>query len=131
MEIPRGSSRVDIKARKQIIKDYYAKWNAEHPDKRVRNKALNADIHVKFVSINETSGQTSVSYESTLEVFRLTEIMAEATLVKMMPPKRNDKNQRPYSEMLIMHHKTAMLVVGKQRTTGEYVQYCISVWREK
>lgn len=45
MEIPRGSSRADIKARKQIIKDYYAKWNAEHPDKRVRNKALNADIH--------------------------------------------------------------------------------------
>ena len=43
----------------------YAKWIAEHPDKKVWNKALHAYIHIKFLSINETSGQASVSYEST------------------------------------------------------------------
>ena len=43
---------------------------------------------------------------------------------------RDDENQKPYSEMLIMRHKAAMLIVGKQKTTGEYVQYCISS-REK
>ena len=32
MEIPRGNSREDIKARKQIIKDFYATWIAEHPE---------------------------------------------------------------------------------------------------
>jgi hypothetical protein len=47
MEIPRGNSREDIKARRQIIKDFYANWIAEHPEKKVYNKSLKADIHVK------------------------------------------------------------------------------------
>ena len=129
--IPRGNSREDNKARKRIIKDYYAKWIAKHPDKKVWNNALHAFIFVKFRSINETSGQASLSYESTLEVFRMTEILANATLVKSMPPKRNNENQKPYSEILIMHQETAVLVVGKQNTTGEYVQYCISARHKK
>ena len=61
----------------------------------------------------------------------MTEILSGATLVKSMPPKRNDENQKPYSEILVMHQKTAMLVVGKQRSTGEYVQYCISAKNKK
>ncbi len=60
------------------------------------------------------------------EVFRLSEILSEAKLVKRMPPKKDDENQKPYSEILIMKYKGAMLVVGKQKTTSEYVQYCIS-----
>ena len=32
IEIPKGDSREDIKARKQIISDFYAKWMAENPD---------------------------------------------------------------------------------------------------
>ena len=39
------------------------------------NKSLNAFIHIKFQSINETRGQASVSYESTCAVLRLTEIL--------------------------------------------------------
>ena len=126
MEIPRGNSREDNKARKQIIKDFYASWIAYNPEKRIWNKALAAYICVKFRSINETAGQASISYESTREIFRLTEILSESGLIKVMPPKKNDNGQRPYSEILIMRHKSAMLVVGKQKTTNEYVQYCIS-----
>ena len=126
MEIPVGKSREDNKARKQIIKDFYAKWIAEHPDKKVWNKSLNAYILIKYKSINETSGQASMSIDSTREVFRMSEIMSSAKLIKTMPPKRDDENQKPYSRILVMRHKKAMLVVGKQRTTGEYVQYCIS-----
>ena len=131
MEIPKGNSRDDRKARRQIINDYYARWCAEHPDKKAWNKCLKAYIHIKFKSINETAGQASTSFESTLEVFRLTEILSDATLIKRMPPKRGDENQKPYSQILIMRHKTAMLVVGRQRSTGEYVQYCISVFDKK
>ena len=126
MEVPKGRSREDIKTRKQIIKNFYAKWIAMHQDKKVWNKALRAYIYVKFISINETSGQASISYESTLEVLRMAEIMANATLVKRMLPKPGDMNQKPYLEILVMNYKTAKLVVGKQRTTGEYVQYCIT-----
>ena len=131
MEIPRGNSRDDNKTRKQIIKGFYAEWNAAHPDKRVWNRALGDYIHIKYASLNETSGRASMSFESTREVFRLTEILANAKLVKTMPPKRDDDNQKPYSVILIMRHRSAMLVVGKQRTTGEYVQYCISTWDKK
>ena len=34
MEIPRGTSSEDIKTRKKIIGDFYAGWNAAHPDKK-------------------------------------------------------------------------------------------------
>jgi len=57
MEIPRGNSREDTKARRQIIKDFYNNWFSANPDQVVRNKALHADIHVKYSSMNETSGR--------------------------------------------------------------------------
>jgi hypothetical protein len=126
MEIPQGNSREDNKARKQIIKDFYASWIAEHPEKRVWNKDLHAFIYVKFQSSNETAGRASVSYESTCEVLRLSEILSDAKLIKTMPPKKDDANQKPYSEILIMRQRGAMLVVGYQKTKNEYVQYCIS-----
>ena len=130
-EIPKGNTKEDYRARKQIIKDFYAHWISEHPDKKVWNPALNAWIHIKFKSINETSGQASISYESTLEVFRLTDILSHAVLLKKMSPKKGDKNQKPYPEILIMKHNSAVLVIGKQKTTGEYVQYCISAKDKK
>lgn len=126
MEIPQGNSREDNKARKQIIKDFYASWIAEHPDKKVWNIDLNAYIHVKFSSINETAGQASKSYKSTREVLKLTEILSKAKLMKTMSPKKDDENQKPYSEILIMKHRRVKLIVGKQKTKKEYVQYCIS-----
>ena len=131
IEIPKGDSKEDKKARKQIIKDFYARWISANPEKRVWNPALNAFIYVKGKSINETSGQASTSYESTQAVLRLSEILTSAVLVKRMPPKRDNENQKPYSEILVMRQKGATLVVGKQETTGEYVQYCISAKDKK
>ena len=73
-EIPKGSTREDIKARKKIIGDFYASWIEAHPDKKVWNKSLRAYIHVKFQSINETKGHAALSVESTLAVFCLTNL---------------------------------------------------------
>ena len=53
-DIPVGRTKEDIKAREQIIKDFYAQWIAEHPDKKVFNITLGKHICVKFLSINET-----------------------------------------------------------------------------
>lgn len=36
-DIPIGRTKEDIKTREKIIKDFYAKWIAEHPDKKVFN----------------------------------------------------------------------------------------------
>ena len=126
MEIPKGTSPSDLKARKIIIADFYAKWNADHPDKKVWNDSLKAYIHVKYQSINETKGQASVSYESTMAVLKLTEILENAVVTKIKPSKQNDKNQKSYDRMVFMNYKGIRLLVGHQASKDEYVQYCIS-----
>ena len=125
MEIPRGNGLEDIKARKQIIKDFYANWISEHPDKMIWNKSLKAFIHVKYLSINETAGHAALSYESTEAVFQLTYILANAIKCEQWPPKYNDKNQKPFSRMLLMRWHSYRLIVGFQKSTTEYVQYYI------
>ena len=73
--IPIGHTKQDIKAREKLIKDFYAKWIVEHPDKKVWNKDLKSFILVKFISINETYEKAARTIESTLAVFKLTEIL--------------------------------------------------------
>ena len=38
MEIPQGNSREEVKLRDQIIKDFYAGWIAENPEKKCGTK---------------------------------------------------------------------------------------------
>ena len=125
MEIPQGNTREDIKARRQIIKDFYAQWLVAHPEKRVWNKSLKAYIYVKFQSINETAGHAAISYQSTNAVMQLSDVLEKAKLVEKWSPKYNDKNQKPYSKLFLMRWKDCRLIVGLQKSTGEYVQYYI------
>lgn len=126
-EIPLGHTKEDIKVREKLIKDFYANWIAEHPDKMVWNKGLSEYIHIKFLSINETYEKASRSYESTLAVFQLTEILENATLLSTKPAKRNTKNQRQFEVLLMMQYNNIKLTVGRQRSNQELVQYCITV----
>ena len=126
-DIPAGRTKEDIKAREQIIKDFYAQWIAEHPDKKVFNITLGKHICVKFLSINETYEKASRSYESTLAVFRLTEILEKATFVEELPAKRNTCNQKQFEKLLVMRYENIKLTVGLQRSNQDLVQYCITV----
>ena len=47
MNIPQGNSREEVKMRDQIIKDFYAGWIAEHPEKKMWNDDLQDYILVK------------------------------------------------------------------------------------
>lgn len=124
--IPLGVKREDIKAREKIIKDYYAKWIREHPTKKIWNHQLQDYIHVKYQSINETYNKAARNYKSTLAVFKLTEVLENAILTKESEIKKNNKNQKIYSKLLIMKHGYIKLIVGIQRTSQEKVQYCLS-----
>ncbi len=126
MEIPQGKTREEIKAREKIIKDFYARWIANNPSKSVWNRSLNAPIKVKGISINETYEHAARSYESTMEVLHLTEILSEAEVVSIGPHKADDKNQKAFSRVIVMRHKNARLVVGYQPSIGDYVQYSIT-----
>ena len=126
-DIPAGRTKEDIKVREQIIKDFYAQWIAEHPDKKVFNITLGKHICVKFLSINETYEKASRCYESTLAVFRLTEILEKATFVEELPAKRNTRNQKQFEKLLVMRYENIKLTVGLQRSNQDLVQYCITV----
>ena len=124
--IPTGTRKEDIKVREKIIKDFYAKWISENPEKKIWNDDLQDYICVKYQSINETYNKAARRYESTLAVFRLSEVLSRATLKEEKSTKLGDKNQKPYSKLLIMFYDGIKLTVGVQKTTQEKVQYCLT-----
>ena len=115
MEIPQGNTREDIKARRQIIKDFYAQWIAAHPEKRVWNKSLKAYIYVKFQSINETLGHAPVSYESTKAVLNLTDLLSMAVKAKSKKAKTNDKRRKTDSRKAKNHRRVCPILCYKKR----------------
>ncbi|MBO4585999.1 MAG: hypothetical protein J5675_05295 [Bacteroidales bacterium] len=127
MEIPNGSTPEDKKARKSIIGNYYTQWFKENPERKIWNDSLQANIHVKNHSINETKGHASGTYESTEAVMHLTDILRNAIVVKEKTIKKKDNNQKIFSKMIILRYKHVKLTVGFQKSKGEYVQYCITV----
>ena len=52
--------------------------------------------------------------------------MEKAALKSEKNIKPGDKNQKPYSKLLIMLHDGIKLTVGVQKTTQEKVQYCLT-----
>ena len=126
-DIPKGRTKADIKAREKLIKDFYAQWISKHPDKRVWNREMGVFIHIKYISINETYEKAARNYESTLAVFRLTEILENAVKVGEKPTDPNTRNQKPYEKMIMLKHGDVKLLVGLQRSNQEMVQYCITV----
>ena len=125
--IPTGRTKEEIKAREKLIKDFYAQWISEHPDKKVWNRNIGTFIHVKFLSINETYEKAARTYESTLAVFRLTEILENAVKISEKATDQNTRNQKQFEKLIVLKHGEIKLTVGLQRSTQEMVQYCITV----
>ena len=126
MEIPQGNSREEVKLRDQIIKDFYAGWIAENPEKKMWNEDLQDYILVKYLSITETAEKAARQYESTLAVMSLSELLTKSKKVAEVPPKKGTKNQKPFLKMYIMQLDNIKMTVGLQKSTGDKVQYCIT-----
>ena len=126
MEIPQGNSREEVKLRDQIIKDFYAGWIAENPEKKMWNEDLQDYILVKYLSITETAEKAARQYESTLAVMRLSELLTKSKKVAEVPPKKGTKNQKPFLKMYIMQLDNIKMTVGLQKSTGDKVQSCIT-----
>ena len=127
--IPVGNSREEIKLRDKAIKDFYASWNAEHPEKKMWNEDLQDYIHVRFLSIEETSEKAARQYQSTLAVFRLTDLLTKSRKEREVEPKKSTKNQSPFVRMLIMRLDNIKMTVGVQKS-GNKIQYCITALGE-
>ena len=126
MNIPQGNSRVEVKLRDQMIKNFYAGWRAENPEKKMWNDDLQDYILVKYLSITETAEKAARQYESTLAVMRLSELLTKSKKVAEVPPKKGTKNQKPFLKMYIMQLDNIKMTVGLQKSTGDKVQYCIT-----
>jgi hypothetical protein len=138
INISAGDSKDDKKQRKQFIVDFYGKWIAENPDKRLYNKSLQAFIEVRFLSLEETAGHASLKYKSTVAVTFLTEILENAVVKRDIngnivaeQPRPNVKNQARFSKILIMEYEKAnfgkiKLTVGELRGSRQNIQYCIT-----
>ena len=96
MDIPQGNSREEVRMRDKIIKDFYAGWIAENPDKKMWNDDLQDYILAKSKKIAE------------------------------VPIKKGTKNQKPFLKMFIMQLDNIKMTVGLQKSTGDKVQYCIT-----
>ena len=74
-DIPTGNSTEDRRRRQDIIYSFYEDWKRRNPDQKKYNIALKEDINIRSVSLDETAGQASFTYHSTLAVLQLDAIL--------------------------------------------------------
>jgi hypothetical protein len=130
--IPAGDTKEEKKQRKQFIKDFYRLWESINPTKKVFNKSLNDYIHVKYISVDETAGQASHRYTSTLAIMFLSEIL-ENSIQKGIPKNADPtkENQKGFEKIITMEYRKKALgmiklTVGVKRGTKEKIQYCVT-----
>ena len=136
--IATGGTKEDKKQRKQFIVDFYGKWIITNSEKRLYNKSLEAFIEVRFLSVEETAGHASTTYQSTVAVTFLSEILENAVVQKDKKgniiadaPKPNVKNQARFAKFYVMKYEKAnfgkiKLTAGELRGSKQKIQYCIT-----
>lgn len=129
--IPQGNSPEDIKARKNIIFNFYQSWKIANPEQRRYNISLGEYINIRSISIDETAAKASRNYLSTLAVLQLDAILTGAMKVDMNVAKAKNKNQKGFTHMIIMEYNcpgigTIKMTVGVKIRTKMKVQYCIT-----
>jgi len=131
LNLPKNDTTEAKKIRKEFIIDFYSKWIAINPTKQIFNKLLNDFINVRFLSIQETAGHASHTYKSTIAVTYLTEVLENAKPVSTAKPKSENKNQKRFSEIIVMEYSKEnfgeiKLTVGVLRGSKQKLQYCIT-----
>lgn len=132
--IPQDDSIESIKAREQIIRDFYREWKEKNPSQRKYNLSLKEYINIRMVSIIETSEHAAKNYFSTIAVLQLDAILMGAKKITVNSTKQGNKNQKPFEKMIVMEYDVAFvgrvrMTVGIKRRSHEKVQYCITAIR--
>ena len=130
-DIPTGDTTKDRRRRQKIIQSFYHHWKELNPDAKRYNINLKEDINIRYVSIEETAGQASLTYLSTLAVLQLDAILSNAVLVESTPANPKKKNQIGFINMLRMVYNcpgigAVKMMVGVKKRDKTKVQYCIT-----
>ena len=128
--IPMGQSMSEIKERESIIDNFLREWSASNTERKVFNEVMQEYIYVRAISIAEAKEHSAKSYKSTRALMILDEVLKNASPIKRVPKKTEDKNQKEFSYMLVMIYKhtqigTIKLTVGVKKNTRK-IQYGIS-----
>ena len=112
MFIPDGNTIDDFKQRAKVIRNFYRLWKMRHPDQKVYNHSLKADINIRNISITETSSKA-------------------AKKVRAVKPKVGVENQKNFKEMILMECELVSigkvkLTVGVHKKSSLKIQYCIT-----
>ena len=83
-DIPIGNSTEERRLRQKIILSFYHDWKSRNPEAKKYNLNLKDDINIRYVSLEETAGQASMTYLSTLAVLQLDAILTNA--LRMLSP---------------------------------------------
>ena len=109
-DIPTGDSTEARRRRHKIILSFYHDWKNRNPEAKKYNLNLKDDINIRYVSLEETAGQASMTYLSTLAVLQL------------------DKG---FKSMIRMSYNCpgigfVKMMVGVKQSDKTKVQYCIT-----
>lgn len=129
--IPTGQSVQEIKARETIIDNFFRQWSASNTERKILNNVLQEYIYVRAISIIEAKEHSSKSYRSTCALLMLDDILKNATPIKRVPTKPNDKNQQGFEYFIVMLYKhqdigSIKLTVGVKKRSVMKIQYGIS-----
>ena len=130
-DIPIGNSTEERRLRQKIILSFYHDWKSRNPEAKKYNLNLKDDINIRYVSLEETAGQASMTYLSTLAVLQLDAILTNAILVETTPANPKKKNQKGFKSMLRMSYNCpgiglVKMMVGVKQSDKTKVQYCIT-----
>lgn len=130
-DIPTGDSAADRRMRQRIIHSFYHTWKQHNPESKRYNLNLKEYINIRYVSIEETAGQASLTYLSTLAVLQLDAILTYAVLVETTSANHKKKNQKDFKRMLRMTYSCpgiglVKIMVGVKHSDNSKVQYCIT-----
>jgi hypothetical protein len=133
--IPKGREKADVKTRENIVWAMLGKWLSKNPLKRKKNFDLKDYIYLRFDGMQETVNKAARNYKSTMAIFELDFILANA--IKISTDKPQSKRQEKFSEILIMNAITPVflpyfaqvkMLVGitKQKKNAKKIQYSIT-----
>ena len=131
--IPMGNSIPEIEQREVIIKDFFEKWSTSNNERRIFNDILQEYIYVRAVSIIEAKEHSAKSYKSTRAIMIIDEVLKNASPIRRVPKKTDNKNQKDFAYMLVMIYKhqdigTIKLTVGVRQSTMK-IQYGLTALR--
>lgn len=142
--IPKGRSLEEIRQRESLLSQFLHKWSEEQQgDRKIYNVNLKENIFIVGKSVAEIIQHSSKRYLSTLAVFQMEDVVANAFPARRVPVKQGNGKQSEFSHMLIMTYKheelgTVKVTVGVRfrKTTDNQdelpkkIEYGISVLEE-